>query len=573
MRLNQLRDRPADETRVLQLTPGAVYRLPPTGIILDGIRNATIEGNGATLLMTSHAAFAMRVANCKNVTLRNLKIDYDPLPFTQGTVTSVNVGKRQIGFTLHDGYPDLKTRTVGADESVALLPRIYLFEPDKHQWRAGSPSYAASDLQFTGKRSGRLTFVPWTRTEDIALFKPGDRIACITLEADAIRITGSAGLVWEDITVHASPYVAFMLRSNEETGEYRRITITPGPPPPGATEPRLMSANADGFNSGYARRGPLLEDSSFGFHGDDSVNLHGPMLPIVEWPDENTCLSAVPYRENRADLLAREGDTIRFLLAPDYHIEKNREIVAITRIEEIGERRKQVDFALKTWGASGYRPKPENMTIYRIALKPAAGGARLATRGLFADIPALGAPGYIIRNNTFHDHNARGLRLGASNGRVVGNHFARIKQVAIALGPEYSRWREAGWVSNVVVENNIIRDVCESTFIFHPAMATPGAISVTGAIDAQRPPVPFPPGNRGIVIRNNDIEGCPVDAIHVVGTDAPVVEGNTFRNVSTLAEKDRKTAGRDLGLQVGTGLTIVPASASVPASVSSSSSR
>lgn len=47
----------------------------------------------------------------------------------------------------------------------------------------------------------------------------------------------------------------------------------------------------------------------------------------------------------------------------------------------------------------------------------------------------------------------------ASNGVIENNRFERIKHAAITVGAEYGYWREAGWVENIQIRNNRIRDV------------------------------------------------------------------------------------------------------------------
>ena len=56
---------------------------------LDGV---TIDGNGAKLVMT-RPVHALRLNGCRNTTVKNLTIDYDPLPFTQGVITAVSPDK------------------------------------------------------------------------------------------------------------------------------------------------------------------------------------------------------------------------------------------------------------------------------------------------------------------------------------------------------------------------------------------------------------------------------------------------------------------------------------------------
>lgn len=339
------------------------------------------------------------------------------------------------------------------------------------------------------------------------------------------------------------------------------------PPPPGATQPRLISANADGFNSSDTRRGPILEDCEFSYLGDDSVNLHGPVLPVGQWLDATTLDTIMAARNNRVDLLSRPGDEVRFLRAPDYRIVATRRIARVERIEENATR--WVDLAFKTWSASGTHPKAENISIFRVTLAPAS-SSDLATdpnltdtSRLFVDFPALAAPGYIIRNNYFHDHRARALRIQASNGLIANNRIERIKQAGISVGPEYTFWREAGWVNNVIIEKNILRDIAEGSNAWASAAYTLGAICTMARMDTLAPGEPRPPlypGNRDITIRDNVIENSPLNAIHIVAADPRTLHigDNRIQNTATLPSAQKQRIGSDYGLSFDNAVKIIP---------------
>ncbi|MDR1283322.1 MAG: right-handed parallel beta-helix repeat-containing protein [Opitutaceae bacterium] len=615
---------------VLQLAPG-LHRLPRAGLRIHGLRDVTIDGGGSALLLaTDPEGTGISVQNSKNVTFRGFALDFDPLPFTQATITGIDRERRTIDFTLHDGYPPLRERVVKDGQSVTLLPRIHLFEANAHRWKPGAPDYAAASMEKTGPRSGRAGFPAHVTHADLGHFATGDRIAISTLSGNAVRISENcADLLWEDITVHSAPFVTFTLRSNEDSGIWRRIKIIPGPPPPGATQPRLLSSNADGFNSSDTRRGPLLEDCEFAFLGDDSVNLHGPVTPVGQWLDADTLDAIMAARNNRVDLLSRPGDEIRFLRAPDYRVIATRRILGVRRIEEDATR--WIPLAFDTWSPSGIHPGAENISIFRVTLAPESGagfscqspasgvaraslpvnvasplrrgtgfqpvsvaspfrrgtgfqpvsvaspfrrgagvppasvdGSNLAdTTGLFVDFPALAAPGYVIRNNHFHDHRARALRIQASDGIITGNRIERIKQVGISIGPEYAFWREAGWVNNVIIEQNTLRDIAEGSNSWSPAAYTLGAICTLSRMDARQPGEParpHPPGNRNITIRDNTIENCPLDALHTGATDtrARPRPANRIENTATLPPPAKQRAGGDHGLSVGDGIKITP---------------
>ncbi len=67
---------------------------------VDGL---TIDGNDSTLLL--HPQNGMfDVLKSRNVVIRGFTIDFDPLPFTQGTISRVDAGKGYFDLEFHKGY-------------------------------------------------------------------------------------------------------------------------------------------------------------------------------------------------------------------------------------------------------------------------------------------------------------------------------------------------------------------------------------------------------------------------------------------------------------------------------------
>ena len=76
----------------------------PYQISLAGATNIAIEGNGAVLV--SHPRNNLiSLRNCSGVSVKGFTVDYDPLPFTQGTITEVNAKEGWIDFRIPEGLP------------------------------------------------------------------------------------------------------------------------------------------------------------------------------------------------------------------------------------------------------------------------------------------------------------------------------------------------------------------------------------------------------------------------------------------------------------------------------------
>lgn len=93
---------------VLKFEP-KVYRLKETKnswfhFEIHNVRDLTIDGCGA-LLLSEPMNQMFSVKECRNVKIKNLSIDYDPLPYTQGTIESVDPGAGSLVFKVGEGFP------------------------------------------------------------------------------------------------------------------------------------------------------------------------------------------------------------------------------------------------------------------------------------------------------------------------------------------------------------------------------------------------------------------------------------------------------------------------------------
>lgn len=498
--------------------PPGIYRLPKEGLLLRKLKDRTIHAEGVTLLGTELSPSALQFQACVNVTLTGLTLDYDPLPFTQGRLTSIDPTARTADFEVSTGYPDLT-------DIYLEGKNVHLFEADASRWKKDVPDYYPKKIERLTPRTGRLSF-----SKDAAGFEVlavRDRIVLNVRKRQGVLIgEGCAGLTFKDVTVHSAPGIGFLVRFAEETGTFENVRIIPGPKPAGATEERLFSTSADAFNAAYVRKGPILKNCEFSFMGDDAVNLHGVMLPVIKWLDEKSFVSMRSHRSEHFDRLIHPGDEVRFLKEPAYAITQRAKVEKIEYLEG-GDASFEADVK-KLWPTS----KEEGPgAFYVIHLDQAVTGV---LPGDFCDIPATSAPGFSITDSFFHDHRARGLRLMSNDGVVENNRFERLKGVAITVGPEYAFWREAGWCRNIVIRGNRIRDVGQGTNLQQRTSYTTGAITVMGRVEPQKENTRYFQGNEKIEITGNEIDGCSVNGITISAAREVKVYQNTVRRVNQI---------------------------------------
>jgi hypothetical protein len=507
---------PADELNTLiqtAITSGQPsLRLPAGTIRLDQTieikraKNLEIDGTGTTLVMTGATQSTLRIKDCDGLTLRGLTLDYDPLPFTQGVITRADA--RTVEFTVDEGYPDLDADYKGA---------TYFFTPDGKRHSSFADFYKSSRFDVVSPRKGRAHF-----GENLpAIPSAGDLMVVDRRHmpgvASAVEIRGNTGPVSiREVTMRASPSIAFVGRYGEGLVTFDHVTIRPGPPPTNATRPRLLSTNADGINFAQSRVGPLVENCDFSGMGDDSFNVHGFLFPVMRVLSPTRLLIAYKYGAGSFTRPIRAGDTVRLHSEGAFAIVGRSALSAFTPLDSPG------DITAAEFRALFPTYRSDSYTVYRVDLTSPLD----ARPGQWIDLPALNCPGYVVRENYFHDHRGRGLRIMGDDGLVENNRFERITKSAISVGPEIAYWREAGWVENLVIRGNTLRDIGTDISLAAANSYVPGAIGIFVRTD--RPLPPHPNENRHIVIENNRVENCSVAGIHAYAARDLVIRGNTL---------------------------------------------
>lgn len=463
---------------------------------LDGV---VIDGNGARVIRTTLSG-GIAVNNCRKLTLKNFTLDYDPLPFTQGVITRIDGHK--LYFRIDQGYPRLSP--------VYAVRQINFFEADGMHWKKmkGGDIYGPTFIL-----NGNEGYCEFHRIPPELV--PGDRIVLNYRGSYGIRMDKSEKITLENLRIHSAPGVAILSRFCKGGDIFRRVIIERGPTPQGATTPRLISTSADGLNCAFLRKGPLVEWCDFSYMADDSVNLHSVALPVVRKISGNTFDTIRQFGREAFPETLRPGDSIRILSAGQYKVKGTARVVSF----RVSPRKYGIEEANRFYGRNWNRKK---FTAYELVLDREPPLAE----GDFFDLPELAGSRYTIRNNYFHDHRARGLRLMASHGLIENNRIERTKASAIAIGCEYGYWREAGWVENVVVRSNRLYSIGKEGMTRDDCYC-PGAISVFAKLEDYSGHYR---GNRDICIENNVIQNVEGAGIFAFRVDGLCLHGNQVRN-------------------------------------------
>jgi hypothetical protein len=478
--------------------PAGCYRVTPAQgchLRFTNLADVTIIANGVEMVCTQTMP-AMLFKNCRNVRLKGLTVDYDPLPFTEGRIDAMAPDKSWLEFKIIDGYPENQ-----------LAERIEIFDPATRELRRETAGWSR-EIQSLGNHRYRAAKPKGYRyAEDWDTEQVGDILVtqnCYPNGAGGHAVTSidCTRLTLEDVTLYGASSFGF-LEAGCDGSTYLRCKIerrSPESDPVKRGFPRMRSLNADAFHSVNASKGPAIIGCSAGYQGDDCVNIHG-QYDLITSSSSNQLRMVVLGK-----LMINPGDPLEFL--------------------PFNGRRPR-DATVKAIKPDGPMTDAERIFIRKLHLRPEARDELINGKGKFYKVTldrAVTLPmgsavcsgarvgnGFLVKDCNFGHNRSRGILIKASNGRVTGNTIAHGWMAAVLVSPEYW-WLEASSSQNVVVRGNKIIG-CRRTGI---------EIVAPGGDDK-----PLPSGaHRDISVIGNTFTDSAWPNIRVTSTDHLIVRDN-----------------------------------------------
>ena len=274
----------------LRFEKGRTYRIrtfPTTWVLeLKGLRDVTLEGNGCVFVLDAHLRF-VRLDSCANASVRGFSLDFDPLPFADGTVMAKDPAGRSVDVRIHEGFavPPLGGPTREREQAYfAMLWHDgthgpvgeHFFLKDTLEAWPGSP----------GERVVRAVAVPEfggfgrIRENRTRISLPVRGVAHRMWgfgASPAVAIEGNDGVRFEDVALWSAPLFAVSVARNRGACVFRRFDVRPKP-----GTARLTSSWRDGFHVKGNYASLLWEDCHLEGMNDDSFNIATHSSRVVE---------------------------------------------------------------------------------------------------------------------------------------------------------------------------------------------------------------------------------------------------------------------------------------------------
>jgi len=280
-------------------------------------KDVALDGGGSIFLLGPSVLF-MNVSQCTNVTVRNLAVDYDPLPFAEGLVVAKDKAANTLDVRIADGFalPPLGGPTREREQSYFAM--LWLADA---AGRSASAHCGVEDLAEAapGSLKERLVRVFADRSgphvPDYNAIVP--KRTRITLPVRGIAHKAAAGadgavtllldqnrdLRFEDIAIWSAPLFAVSVARNEGVCTFRRFNIQPKP-----DSGRVTSSWRDGFHVKGNRAKLVWEDCRLEGMNDDAYNISTHAAGVIEAVSEREWIIRQIHPLRVMDY--RPGDTV-----------------------------------------------------------------------------------------------------------------------------------------------------------------------------------------------------------------------------------------------------------------------
>ena len=425
---------------VVTLESGKIYRLGTRpeasgAITIIGADGLTVDGNGATLL-AHPTCLVFAIAKSRNVTLKNLLIDYDPLPYTQGTIRSIDPDSGTLTCSPMSGYVD----PVVSNYGDALWSDVMFYHHDTRNMTHTFLRMRTISKNEDGTFSLSFHGDPGHVSRVLAARKPGDFLTIklpyqrgeslrdtdgryLSANSGAIRVAYCKDVRIENVTLFASPGMGFIATGSEGMVlDYYRVMRKPG-------TDRLASLCSDSAHFKSVSVMPKLSHCHFEGMMDDAVNVKISSAKVLE---KNGKTLVIAHNDIAYDDIAMEpGMQVSFY---DFEAKRHLGFAKLESVKHTQYRLAEIELTEDVPGISPgillYTCPVNRLEIDDCTFKTQFNNALLIR------------PSAVIRNCTFEDVNVaiHAIAHEPIEGpmppglmTVEHCHFARCADAAIAL--------------------------------------------------------------------------------------------------------------------------------------------
>jgi len=479
---------------VIEFTPGR-YRcfggkLRPDGkthqpsIEIHGLSNVTIEGKGATLVGREMAGL-FYISESHDIAIRNLNVDWDPLPHTSGRV--VRLIPEDHAFDIVPGIPEKPVAGRIVQGILAYNPVLHRLADNGWEMYQTQGECDATPTELTPEGYLRIFEARRSPLPDVGWHVV---VRHQVYGYDAFTFVGCNNVQMDNVTVNAVPGMG-VSGANCRDVTIRRLKVIP-------SDGGWMSATADAMHFNACRGQITVEDSELAGMGDDAINIHAMYGLVTARIDDYTLAVGRarmhPYYDKIRAIwdAPQKGDTLEYSGGAEPLLAQGQLHVADAH-QDNAQQRTIIQFT---------ETLPVDVGVSTVL-------SNLST-----------SPSVRIRRCKVHSNRARGLLLQSRDMIVEDCTFEDISGAGIQICTDAADWWESMGTRDVTVQRCNFRRcnfgvACRSAALDIFSDLPAGKQAAAGV-------------HQRLHILNNTFEGNTGAAIHVGSTDTAEVRGNSF---------------------------------------------
>jgi hypothetical protein len=411
--INAAINQASEQNPVKLLFENGTYDLMPDGnnshsLQINDANHILWDGQGAEFIVHDPTVGFLSLLRCTNVIIKDISVDYNTLPFSQGVVTNVDVANGSFDFVVDDGFPVPTTsQFMDAPQRWGMIKNV------NGSLKKGTRNLIPhnSFFQLIAPNTYRYT----QNADVINTVDVGDYFVHIARYNGRTIISNNGGknLTYLNVIGYASPAGGFNARNSEEWNVINsQIKLKPG---------RVHSINADVMHVNGGKIAPWVENCLFEGFSDDCMNLKYSkrVITTINSPTQLTVQNEVLVGENMEFYNPIAGT--------------NLGEATVTDVQNLGGNLYKITLS-----------NPINITNIT---NP---DHQLADK---AYIESQSNQSFIFRNNTVQNSRRYGLLIQSKYALIENNIFRNTSGSAIRIENGVD-WGEGFRATDIVINNN-----------------------------------------------------------------------------------------------------------------------
>ncbi|WP_314591013.1 right-handed parallel beta-helix repeat-containing protein [Paenibacillus terrigena] len=384
----------------------------------------TIDGQGSEFKFHG-PMIPFVIDHCRNVTIRNLVIDWEDPMFAQGTVSRADNNSFDIQLSEGTNYK-VDNNAVwfhfgGRPEKVWGL--------NEFDQRTKAPAYQSGDRVSWGNyrkvhveesRPGVITYrgdsIQLPQIGNVMVMRYGRR------ENPAFFVNGGENVILESINVHHAPGMGLLAQWCRNIRLHGfNVMLRPG-------TDRMITATADATHFVFCRGEITIDHCLFENQLDDPCNVHGIYARITEKLGNDQVLVELAHGMAKGIKIAEPGDQIEFV---------RRESLltyASLKVKDVQELNK--DYIILTFE----QPLPVGIQIHDVVGNSSSN------------------PDLTVTHTTVRANRARGFLITTAGDVLLEYNTISTPGAGIKISGDANYWFESGDVKQIMIRNNEFMD-------------------------------------------------------------------------------------------------------------------